>query len=112
MSDYPIYRDHGVTVRPTGVGGYDLLDPDGTPFAWVSENALARTARPTTAPPVAADPRPEPPALRGPFTSREAGDGRYEVVGADGHAGVLVTGRTNAEFVTRMLNLAHRHGKV
>ena len=51
------------------------------------------------------------PTLKGPFQSRKSGD-FFELVGADGAVSIWVEGDKIANFVTALLNVAHKHDKL
>jgi len=50
--------------------------------------------------------------LNGPFRCRPNAQIGHEIVNADGTVAVCVTGEDNAQFLTRLLNLADKHGVV
>jgi hypothetical protein len=50
--------------------------------------------------------------LNGPFRCRPNAQIGHEIVNADGTVAVCVTGEDNARFLTRLLNLADKHGVV
>jgi len=101
-------------VRHDGLSGFDLVGPDGRVYGWAADTS-GRPARPPAAPPTAADAPPLPPApvtLVGPFTTRHTAGRVYDLIGADGVAAARLAGRGNAEFMVKLLNLAHRLGKI
>lgn len=105
--------------RPTAAahqGGYCGPAPshgNGYHWAWHSEKTVAALEvaghRRISPPPLDLV---EPPSLLGPFAARTCEDGRIEVVSGDGSVGVIVVGERNAKTVVRLLNLAHRFGKL
>jgi len=48
----------------------------------------------------------------GPFTARQSSENGYEVVSGDGTTSISIRGEWNADVVTRLLNLAYKHGKL
>ena len=50
----------------------------------------------------------ELPTLTGPFSLREIGNGKQQIVGNDGEVAITVAGETNAKVVLRVMNIAHR----
>ena len=122
MSDYPLLSGHTITIRPTGISGYDLIGPDGEVFAWASDSLTrplsAAERRPPATPKCPTDPATTsapavtPRTLCGPFTVRPGVPGEYEIVGGNGTPSVRVVGGGNADFLVKLLNLAHKHGKV
>ncbi len=53
----------------------------------------------------------DPPSLNGPFVSRTNEANGFDIVNGDGLVVVVVTGEKNADFILRLLNLAHRRRK-
>lgn len=47
----------------------------------------------------------------GPFSAVESGPNTFQILGGDGTVSIWVIGRENADLVTKLLNLAYRHGK-
>lgn len=102
-----------ITIRHTGISGYDLIGPDGEVFAWASESFTrppSTVKQPNTSAP---DPKPAftTKTLCGPFTSRPVAPNEYGIISGDGSVSVRVVGRGNADFLVKLLNLAHKHGK-
>ncbi|OYW20583.1 MAG: hypothetical protein B7Z55_07080 [Planctomycetales bacterium 12-60-4] len=52
----------------------------------------------------------EPPTLIGPFSLRGLDGDRWQVIGSDGEAALVVTIEANARAVQRVMNIAHRAG--
>lgn len=52
-----------------------------------------------------------PKTLCGPFTVRPGAPNEYEIVNGNGTSSVRVVGGGNADFLVKLLNLAHKHGK-
>lgn len=101
-------------VRHDGLSGFDLVGPDGRVYGWATDTS-GRPVRPTAVTSSAgstAPPAPAPVTLVGPFTSRHVTGRVYDLIGADGVASARVAGRGNAEFLLKLLNLAHKCGKV
>ncbi len=85
----------------------------GYHWAWVVDRtvaALERAGHQRVSPPPLD--LVEPPPLLGPFQARTSEKGQTEIVGADGHVSVIVSGERNAKIVVGLLNLAHRVGKL
>ena len=54
----------------------------------------------------------DPPKLNGPFKKRMNGQNGYDIVHGDGSVAIVVSGERNAEFLLRVLNLAHEKGTI
>lgn len=54
----------------------------------------------------------KPVSIFGPFVPRLNGTGSYEIIGGDGNVAIWAVGQENAEFLVKLLNLAHKFGKV
>lgn len=50
--------------------------------------------------------------LNGSFSSRKLDDGTHQIVSGNGSVAIVVSGEGNATFLTKILNLAHKHGVV
>lgn len=101
-------------ARYDGLSGFDLVGPDGRVFGWAADTS-GRPVRPPAVTPTIASatpPAPSPVTLAGPFITRHVAGRVYDLIGKDSVAAARVAGRGNAEFMARLLNLAHRHGKL
>lgn len=50
--------------------------------------------------------------INGPFTMIESAPDTYEIRSGDGTTAIWVMGENNAEFLTRLLNLAYENGRL
>ena len=48
----------------------------------------------------------------GPFSAVENGHNSFQILGGDRTVAISVLGRENADIVTRLLNLAHKYGRL
>lgn len=114
LQDVGLRNEDGRPTRQAHQEGYCEQAPSrgkGYYWAWRSEKtveALVRAGhRPVSPPPVELV---EPPLLVGPFTRRAGSKGTTEIENGDGSVAIVVTGDSNAEWLCRMLNAAHRAG--
>ena len=50
--------------------------------------------------------------IKGPFSTIENGHNAFQILSGDGTVAIWVIGQENADFVTRLLNLAHKHRRL
>lgn len=114
LQEAGLRNEDGRPTRQALQEGYCEQAPSrgqGYYWAWRPEKTVETLVRaghrPVSPPPVELV---EPSPLAGPFTRRAASEGTTEIVNGDGSVSIVVTGDTNAEWLCRMLNVAHGHG--
>lgn len=100
-------------TRDAHLGGYcdSVAGGYGCTWLWVAEEVVPRLieAGHPLAPELPAE-LAEPSPLHGPFSVES--NNPIQVVNGDGSPAVRATTAKNAEAVAKLLNLAHRHGKL